>query len=580
MVHALGVLARAQLQIGWNTLWRGSLGKKIGVVAALLALGLGAFGLYWLMSAVVGGLTSPAFSEALREAAAKNPGVPTDIRPYLDAVPAIALFGALAVLLLTSFSTVLSSLYLSRDLDLLLLAPVPTRAVFVVKLFAGLVVPYLVLFVLLGPALVGYGAGLGYGLVYYLALLVVLALFPLLPAALGVVLVMAVVRVVPARRAREIVGLLGVLAGASWYVVSQLGGRVAAQLATVQTVTTISQLDNPLLPSAWAGRALVAAGRGDGAALALYGGVFVAASLGLFGGCVWLAERLYYIGWTNMAAQGGTVRRRAADDGPRADRDRWFGPVFRLLSSALPPESRAILRKDLRSFPRDLRNLQQLIFPLIMAGVWIFQLVTARPGPAEGVPPALSTLSSLTSVGIGFFVAVICSSALAGPGISREGQAFWLLKVAPVSGWRILLGKFVLAYLPFIIVGTLMVVLFAVLRPATLADAPRALALIWLLGMGTTAISLGLGAAFPRLDWQNPSQQTTTRAGCLSLVLYTIYIGLGLGAAIGLPALAPLVPQLALPLAIAGWLILLALTALVTWGALAFGAARLDTMEV
>jgi len=44
--------------------------------------------------------------------------------------------------------------------------------------------------------------------------------------------------------------------------------------------------------------------------------------------------------------------------------------------------------------------------------------------------------------------------------------------------------------------------------------------------------------------------------------------------------LALLVPGLAIPLGLLGWAIFLGLTAGVAWGALTFGAARLERLEV
>src|SRR5947208_3344275 len=80
----------------------------------------------------------------------------------------------------------------------------------------GLIVPYALLFFLLGPALIGYGQGMRFGAAFFVTAVLVLALLPLLPAGLGALLVMAVVRVIPARRAREIVSVIGGLFGASW----------------------------------------------------------------------------------------------------------------------------------------------------------------------------------------------------------------------------------------------------------------------------------------------------------------------------------------------------------------------------
>jgi ABC-2 type transport system permease protein len=582
MFNAILVLARARFRIFRNTFWRGKLINKLGMLALLLVAAGGAWLVYTLMRGAVGLLTSEEFLAALAEAGRENPAasLPTDFRPYLAALPSIALFGTLALLIFTSFSTVLSSLYLSGDLDMLVVAPVPMRAVFVVKLFGGLLVPYVLLFVLLAPALLGYGQALGYGPAFFTAAVVILLLFPLLPVGVGALLVMVVVRLVPARRARDIVGVIGGLLGVAWYVVSQFSPQIAPRIANVETLEGLRRLDLPLLPSAWAGRALVAAGEREWLTLALYGGLFVVASVAVFGICLVLAERLYYVGWSNIATQGGTVRRPAADQRRRRSGTVWSALVGGL-SSLLPSAAAAIVFKDLRVFPRDLRNLQQVIFPLALAGIWTFQLVSNRGG-AEELDGGLGSAGGvLGSVGISFFVCMSLSNVLGGPSVSREGRGYWLLKAAPVRARTILLGKLALAYLPYPLAGTLLVALLTLLQRGTPLAFLSSLALVLVAGLGTSAIALGMGAAFPRFDWENPQQQNTLQAGCLAPVLYMTYVALAAGLALGLPALAnALVPAATAWLTALGWALLLALTAGVVWAALGVGAARLEQVEI
>ncbi len=582
--RAVGVLAGARLLIARNTYWRGSIRRKIGLIFAVVLLAFAAWGLNWLMSAAIELVTGPDFTEMLRRAARETPGLPTDFRPYLLALPSMALFAALLLLIFTSFSSVLSALYLSGDIDMLVVAPVPMRAVFVVKFFSGLLVPYALLWLLLGPALAGYGRGMHFGAAFFVLLAVVLALFPLLPAGIGALLVMAVVRVIPARRARDIVGALGGLFGAGWYIVNQFARQLTARFANVQTLNSLRALDSPLLPSAWGGRALIAAGQGAWPAVLLYGGLLAGLSIAVFGGCLLLAERLYYAGWSNMASQGGRVRRRARRERVLAEaeetrRQPGGGLAGRLLNT-LPRESRAILAKDLRIFPRDLRNVQQLIFPLAMAGFWIFRLVTGGELSGAGRRSGFDRfIGSIGAAAITFFICMIFSSALVGSGLNREGKAFWILRLAPISARRVLLAKLVLAYLPFPIVGTLFVALFAIVQHSTLLMFVRSLALVLIAGLGTSSIGLGLGAAFPRLDWENPQRQSSTRAALLGIILYPIYLAVALIAALGLPLFARFVPHLALALTVLGWGLLAGLTAGVVWGALTFGAARIERFE-
>ncbi|HEU5099743.1 MAG TPA: hypothetical protein VFU22_12020 [Roseiflexaceae bacterium] len=578
MLNAIIVLVRTQFVIARNTFWRGKIGRKLLVILAALGLGTVAYGLYHVTRAAVGLLTSRRFADFLESAARATPDLPPNfslnVRDYLLALPSAVLFFTLVLMVLTSFTTVLSSLYLSGDMDLLLAAPVPMRAVFVVKFFGGLLVPYTLLFFLFGPFLLGFGQGLGWGAAFFVAAVIALLLLPLLPTGVGALLVMAVVRVIPARRAREIVGVISGMVGISWYIFSQFSSQLAPRVANARTLDYLRRFDSPLLPSAWASRALIGAGMGDWAALAIYGGLFAALSIGAFAVCVVLAERLYYAGWSNMSTQGGRVRRR-----PKTSANQSL--VFRLSSLVLSRQSAAVLHKDLRVFPRDLSNLQQLIFPLVLAGIWTFRLITdGSPFGDTRQPSIFRSLGMLASAGISFYICLVLSSALAGPGISREGRGFWLLKVAPIDARNILLGKLALAYLPFPTVGALFVVFLSILQHSTPADLARSLALVLLGGLGATSITLGLGAAFPKLNWQNPRQQNTIQAGCLAPLLYVLYVAIAIGSVLGLPQLALLAPGFATGLTLLGWTIFLTLTAGVVWGALAFGAARLERLEI
>ncbi len=582
MINALWVLARARLQIARNSFRRRRLGSKVRLIIVAGLVGLGAFMIYNFTRFTVGALRDPEVAALLREAAAQNPGLPADVGPVLAAIPSVVLLGALGLLVFSSFSSLLSSLYLSGDIDMLLVAPVPMRAVFIVKFFGGLLTQYFLLFAFLAPALLGYGQGMGYGALYMLCAILSLLLTPLLPAGLGALLVMAVVRVVPARRAREIVSVLGGLVGVSFYLLGQLGGRLAPAVATPETLAALLAADLPLLPSAWAGRALVAAGEGKALPLLFYGGLFVGASLLVFAGCLVLAERLYYAGWSNLATQGGRAGRRRPRE-ERAGRPAGRGALAARLAGLMPQQSRAILAKDLRLFFRDLRNLQTMIFPLALAAIWSFQIFSA-PAPAadEGAPAWIAELGDVAGAGIAFFICLSLSSALTGAGVSREGKAFWLLKLAPISPWRLLLGKLALGYLPYPVVGTLFLALVAVLRRQPPALFLQQWLLVLLCGLGCAAFGIGLGAAFPRLDWENPNQQTSWQSGCFGTLFYPIYLLAVAGLVLGASIVAELVGGgvAGAGLRLAGWAAAIALTAGVVWLGATIGTRGLERIEV
>jgi ABC-2 type transport system permease protein len=284
-----------------------------------------------------------------------------------------------------------------------------------------------------------------------------------------------------------------------------------------------------------------------------------------------------------MAAEGGKIRRRGAGEQRRPELSQ--GPTFadRLLAP-LPQDSRAILVKDLRLFARDLRNLQALIFPVALAGIWTYQVFSGAGLQERGgeAPPWAAQLQELAGVGIAFFICLSISGALTGTGISREGKSFWLLKLAPVSPMRLLLGKLALAFLPFPLIGTLFLGVLGVVRGIAPLLLLQQWALLLLCGLGCAAFGMGLGALFPRLDWENPSQQTTWQTGCLGALFYPLFLLLVFGLVAGAGILGELAGGSAagLGISLAGWALAIGLTAAVVWLSLLLGSRGLERIEV
>src|SRR5262249_38821576 len=151
------------------------------------------------------------------------------------------------------------------------------------------------------PPLLAYGVALRYGPLYYLLATVTVLGAPLLPAAVGAVLVLLAARLAPARRGREVLGLVAALVGVSCSLVGQTSRLWTERLreAGVAPQDLLNDLRHVAalpIPSFVAGRGLAAAGVGDWAtALADVAG-FLLVTFGLFAVCVWLADTMYATG--------------------------------------------------------------------------------------------------------------------------------------------------------------------------------------------------------------------------------------------------------------------------------------------
>jgi ABC-2 type transport system permease protein len=569
MWHVFRTLIIAELRMLRNQILRGPWSSKLGAAILVLLLGFGSWLLFSLLYGMASLASQPRFQNQFQRLTRELPDLTVDLRGLLETVPNLALLFALTLFVLASFSAVLSTLYLSDDLERLLVTPAAPRAIFATKLLLALAPPSLTLLLILGIGLTGFGLGMAYQPGYFIMLPLVLILLPLLPASLSALLVMLLVRIMPPQRARELIGLVSGMGTIAWFFLARTNTAVGQSSNAAGMLYGLRGIERPFLPSTWASRALSAAGNGNWNEVLLWGGIFAIVALGSFGVCVLLAERLYYSSWTRMVTDGSRVRPSSQRN---LSRRNWF-------QQRLPSDMVAILGKDLLLFRRDLRQLQQLIVPLLFVGFSLAQLSFSR------------TTSSLTTTVLndnfrvlflltGYIIAQTFASTLAGTGINREGRTLWQLKLAPVAAWRIVLSKFLLAYLPFLIIGILMVTIIVVGFSVSLWTLLPILLLIWLLGGGTTALRLAMTIAFPQLKWDNPQQQVSRVAGCVTPLLEISYLGLLIGAALGLPALGQLLPDWSLLLSAIGWIIALALAFGTTIGGLWFASNRLERLEV
>ena len=507
------------------------------------------------------------------------------VRRFFDAgfeslMPGLILTAATVILLISAFSIALGTLFFSNDLELLMSAPVNRRAVFVSKLLDGVTWYYGILFVSAVPALVAYGLRLNYGVWYFVFALVAIVGAPLLTAGIGALAVMLVARFAPAHRVREFLGFLAAVFGLSCSLLGQTSRLWVDQLRQFETnpaalLSSVERFTMIPLPTLVAGRGLAAAGRGNvGEGVVLLAG-YLALTFGFFFLCAIGADRLYTSGWTRMQSSGTAKR---------APRDRQQAQRVGFWASA--PHFLTIVLKDWRVIPRDLRNFAQILSPLLLVPIVYINIIS---GPStRGRAPVSQffqqianssgplTLGDVGLAGGILFVSSLVFTRIALTSISMEGRSWWLLKVAPISAWELLRGKFLSAYLPFALVDVVFLVGAAIWRDVPFLVFVYSLLVTLTLGVGIISIGVGLSVPWARLDWDDPRRMSSGWGGFIAFLAQSMYALLGFGF-FSLPALA----YLWLPdLAFAAWLVavvgIVILTAAVSFPLLAFGAHRVQ----
>jgi ABC-2 type transport system permease protein len=504
---------------------------KVGRIIGMLALaGFGGF-IFWISWVLLDFLRSPQLVQWV--------GNTTTL---LAAVPVLILTAFFMGILVTSFGVLLQALYLSGDMDFLLAAPIPIRAVFITKLLQA-ILPNFGLIALFGlPVLFGLGLSNGYNILYYPCVLILMISLSLAAAGLAGLLVMLVVRIFPARRVVEVLGFAGAIIS---IVCSQTGNlmnaansRNVSQEQVNGILGRLVQLNNPWIPLNWPGRGLVALGEGNW----LPGLGLIILSLGLTGGLFWLslvtAERWYYSGWAGMQSVA-QKKQPSRVSRPSAVPARSSPAPFQA-ARLLPAPVRGMIWKDFLMMRRDLRHLSQLVTPLIFGIIYgIMFLRSGGQAPAgRGEAPEwfMSSLDNLLDYGnvfLAIFVGWMLLQRLAGMGFSQEGKNYWMLKAAPVSARQMLAAKFLVAYLPALVLSLLFMLVFSVIQGIPFAQAAYSMWIVLLCLAGMAGIQLAFGAAGANFNWEDPRRMNAGNMGCLGMLLTSLYVPVNLGLFIG-----------------------------------------------
>jgi ABC-2 type transport system permease protein len=524
-------LLRLRLVIQVNGFRRAKTGKKVGYIFA--AVGILAF-IGFILFLSVSFLTLLRSPDLTRYVG--------DTAPFLDGIPATLVSVAALGILFTSFSVLLQALYLAGDMDFLMSAPLPIRAVFIAKLVQAVLPNFGIMCLFTLPILFGLGISGHYNFLYYPFVLIMLALISLAAAALASLMVMVAARFVPARRLAEVIGFV---AGTFIFLFSQSARFMNFDVNDQQMTSMLKmsgRFNQPWSPLAWTGQGMVALGKSDWFhAAGLLAASLLATSL-VFAVSLWMSERLYYTGWSNLQNNRRRPKAKTAVTAGAAGREKSKNPFSRMI----PPPIRAILVKDLLVYRRDLRNVSRLITPLILGVIYAINMLRSGGQGLEGRGEApawfmdsVNSLMVFGDVALALFLGWMLVANLAGVSFSQEGKNYWMLKVAPVSTRQLLTAKFLVGYLPPLLLCVAYLLVLQILKGATLFSAIVSLLAVGMILAGLTGIYLAFGTRGAKFDWENPSQ-TNRAVGCLGNIAGTLYLAICFGFFVAPPLAASL----------------------------------------
>lgn len=424
----------------------------------------------------------------------------------------------LTFLSFVAFSALVTSLttfFLSEDLRLLLAAPVAPHRLFYSRFAraAGQASWMVVAFLL--PVLLGVGTVRCAGALYYLTCVLTLVPFVLIPSALGAMVTLLLVSVFPAKRAKDVLMLMGVLFAVALVLLLRVVQperllRVEALPDVTAFFATLQSPVTPLFPSFWAGESVFAALRGS-LDLAHLAALWTTA-LGLTVLTRLAYGRYYFSAWSKAQEA-----RKA-----RFTRLRLVERAAALLPVATA--GRQLLVKDLKVFLRDTAQWSQLLLLLALAVVYVynFRVLDLERIPFMGL--VVRNLYALLNLLLAGFVLSAVAVRFVFPAVSAEGEAFWIVRSAPISMRAFLWSKFWTGLPPVLMLALgLTVVSNRFLGARPFVQVLCAAAVVFM-SFALVGLAAGMGARYPRFSAENVTQVAGSYGGVVFMVLAVLFL--------------------------------------------------------
>ncbi len=366
------------------------------------------------------------------------------------------------------------------------------------------------------PMLTAYGTVYDGGGAFIGLAIAILVPFLIIPAAIGSALTLVLVNAFPARRTRDILSVIAVLAAGGIVVLFRLVrpeklARPEGFRSLVDFIAVLRTPTSPFLPSEWAGRSVMGWLTGSLDLLPLYLLWSTAAAAVVLGAL--LHRGLYARGFT-----------KAQESGERWAREGWLGRCARSALSPLGVVRRELVMKEIRVFFRDTTQWSQLVLLAVLVVVYVFN-IKFLPLTGEGITFFIVNLVPFLNLALAGFVLASVAARFIFPGVSLEGRTWWLLRASPLPVRELLWSKFWVGMVPLLVLALAIVGVTNSLLHVSVFMFSVSVFTITLMTFALAGLAIGFGTMFPRFETENAAQIPTSFGGLLYMMSAVGVIG-------------------------------------------------------
>jgi len=441
---------------------------------------------------------------------------------FLHSLLATGLFALFVMTAVGNSVTAFSAFFRSEELEYLFTLPLDAKKIFIFKFAENFFRSSTPMFLLGGSALLAYGSYFNLSLVEYLLIIFGIALpFVFMAAGLGTLILYIIVRISTLFSPKLIIttAILLTLVGAGSYFQSvhpvQQVQEIIKYYPNFENHPAIAQAkvgEVAFVPSTWVASALFSIVNGNTASAFIDISVLILACIGLVTVLYTVSGGGYYKLWLDVQGKEWLINK--SNNSTKTN--------F-LLNLKLPFTKRveAFIKRDLLMFVRDPSQWGHMILFMVLLLIFIANMSGLNLYMRD---PVRMTLLFIANYIFGGFFLVSLAVRFVFPLMSQEGQAFWMIKSAPLSMRFLLSYKGIISCVILLSIGLPLLGITSNALSTSNNLQMITLTFTILATLITTLLSLATGAWFANLKEKSAIRAASSRGATVAFLVTMFYL--------------------------------------------------------
>ena len=421
----------------------------------------------------------------------------------------------LSLMVMSNIITALSTFYLSKDIELLLTRPVAIKNIQSAKTVETFLTSSWMVILFALPVLIAYGNVYRAGILYYLELPFIFIPFLLIPAGIGITATHIIAKTLPAKNARDVLMLLGIIFFLAIFLFFRF--LQPEKFLKPESFPTLLEYlvsigtDSVFMPYYWITQALLPLLTGENGE-------------GIFYTLVLISNAAFFMLIASWS--GFLFYRDAVNKALSSKRQAIRLPLEKFFSGKIPKLGTALMIKDLKIFLRDNSQWPQLLLLLALVVIYVYNFKVLPLDAITGSAFIISNFIAFLNLILAGFVLSAIAARFLFPAVSLEGQAFWVIKSSPVPMKDFLRSKLISGLAPLIILSQVLIFTTNLILHVKGIMLIISLATILLMTLAIGGLGIGLGAVYPRFQYDNIASIPMGFGGILFMILALLSVTL------------------------------------------------------